>query len=143
VTAVGLPAVYVPLPIGNGEQRLNALPVIKAGGGMLIADAELTPGFVAEQVAGLLTDEARLTAMTAAAVLVGHPEAARQVARVALDVALQARDGKHASKRRGALDARRGIKRRSALEVARAAREARRGKKRRNALEVSRLERRR
>jgi UDP-N-acetylglucosamine--N-acetylmuramyl-(pentapeptide) pyrophosphoryl-undecaprenol N-acetylglucosamine transferase len=26
VSAVGLPAVYVPLPIGNGEQRLNALP---------------------------------------------------------------------------------------------------------------------
>ncbi len=143
VTAVGLPAVYVPLPIGNGEQRLNALPVIKAGGGMLIADAELTPGFVAEQVAGLLTDEARLTAMTAAAVLVGHPEAARQVARVALDVAREARDRKLASKRRGATDARRGRKRRSALEVARAAREARRGKKRRSPLEVSRLERRR
>ncbi len=31
VTAVGLPAVYVPLPIGNGEQRLNALPVVNAG----------------------------------------------------------------------------------------------------------------
>ena len=29
VTAVGLPAVYVPLPIGNGEQRLNALPVVR------------------------------------------------------------------------------------------------------------------
>jgi UDP-N-acetylglucosamine--N-acetylmuramyl-(pentapeptide) pyrophosphoryl-undecaprenol N-acetylglucosamine transferase len=28
VSAVGLPAVYVPLPIGNGEQRLNALPVV-------------------------------------------------------------------------------------------------------------------
>ena len=33
VTAVGLPAVYIPLPIGNGEQRLNALPVVNAGGG--------------------------------------------------------------------------------------------------------------
>ena len=57
VTAVGLPAVYVPLPIGNGEQRLNALPVVNAGGGMLIADADLTPGFVADQVAGLLNDD--------------------------------------------------------------------------------------
>ena len=34
VSAVGLPAVYVPLPIGNGEQRLNALPVVNAGGGL-------------------------------------------------------------------------------------------------------------
>ena len=44
VTAVGLPAVYVPLPIGNGEQRLNALPVVDAGGGLIVADADLTPG---------------------------------------------------------------------------------------------------
>ena len=48
VSAVGLPAVYVPLPIGNGEQRLNALPVVNAGGGMLVDDADLTPDFVAE-----------------------------------------------------------------------------------------------
>ena len=80
VTAVGLPAIYVPLPIGNGEQRLNALPVVNAGGGMVVADADLTPGFVADQVAALLNDAPRLAAMTKAAALVGHPEAARQVA---------------------------------------------------------------
>jgi UDP-N-acetylglucosamine--N-acetylmuramyl-(pentapeptide) pyrophosphoryl-undecaprenol N-acetylglucosamine transferase len=96
VTAVGLPAVYVPLPIGNGEQRLNALPVVEAGGGMLIADADLTPEFIADQVARLLTDETRLAAMTTAAALVGHPDAARQVARVALDVARAARDARNA-----------------------------------------------
>jgi UDP-N-acetylglucosamine--N-acetylmuramyl-(pentapeptide) pyrophosphoryl-undecaprenol N-acetylglucosamine transferase len=104
VTAVGLPAVYVPLPIGNGEQRLNALPVVNAGGGLLVADADLTPGFVADQVAPLLNDAPRLAAMTKAAALVGHPEAARQVAQVALDVARAARDGKRAEKRRRALD---------------------------------------
>jgi UDP-N-acetylglucosamine--N-acetylmuramyl-(pentapeptide) pyrophosphoryl-undecaprenol N-acetylglucosamine transferase len=96
VTAVGLPAIYVPLPIGNGEQRLNALPVVDAGGGMVVADADLTPGFVADQVAALLNDARRLAAMTAAATLVGHPEAARQVAQVALDVARAGRAGKRA-----------------------------------------------
>ena len=94
VTAVGLPAIYVPLPIGNGEQRLNALPVVNAGGGEVVADADLTPGLVAEHVAALLNDAPRLAAMTKAAALVGHPEAARQVAQVALDVARAARDGK-------------------------------------------------
>jgi UDP-N-acetylglucosamine--N-acetylmuramyl-(pentapeptide) pyrophosphoryl-undecaprenol N-acetylglucosamine transferase len=96
VTAVGLPAIYVPLPIGNGEQRLNALPVVDAGGGMVVADADLTPGFVADQVAALLNDAPRLAAMTTAATLVGHPEAARHVAQVALDVARAARAGKRA-----------------------------------------------
>ena len=49
VSAVGLPAIYVPLPIGNGEQRLNALPVVNAGGGMVVPDAVLTPDLVATQ----------------------------------------------------------------------------------------------
>ena len=87
VTAVGLPAVYVPLPIGNGEQRLNALPVVEAGGGLIVDDADLTPNFVADTVAGLLTDSSRLQAMTAAAALAGHRDAAQRVAEVALDVA--------------------------------------------------------
>jgi len=30
-----VPAVYVPLPIGNGEQRFNAQPVVQAGGGLM------------------------------------------------------------------------------------------------------------
>lgn len=87
VSAVGLPAIYVPLPIGNGEQRLNALPVVNAGGGMLVADAALTPLLVAERAAGLLGDPPRLAAMTAAAAQVGHRDAARRVAQAALDVA--------------------------------------------------------
>ena len=87
VSAVGLPAVYVPLPIGNGEQRLNALPVVDAGGGLLVDDADLTPEFIAREVVGLLGDPVRLAAMTAAADRVGHRDAAQRVAEVAVEVA--------------------------------------------------------
>ncbi|OAN27405.1 UDP-N-acetylglucosamine--N-acetylmuramyl-(pentapeptide) pyrophosphoryl-undecaprenol N-acetylglucosamine transferase [Mycolicibacterium iranicum] len=87
VSAVGLPAVYVPLPIGNGEQRLNALPVVEAGGGILVDDRSLTSEFVAGAVSDLLGDEVGISAMTAAAVRAGHPDAARRVAQIALDVA--------------------------------------------------------
>jgi UDP-N-acetylglucosamine--N-acetylmuramyl-(pentapeptide) pyrophosphoryl-undecaprenol N-acetylglucosamine transferase len=93
VSAVGLPAVYVPLPIGNGEQRLNALPVVRAGGGLLVDDQDLTPSYVAHTVANLLTDGPRLTAMTAAAALVGHRDAAERVAEVALAVGRARRRG--------------------------------------------------
>lgn len=65
--AVGLPAVYVPLPHGNGEQRLNAAPVVAAGGGLLIEDAAFDAEAVRTTVTGLLTDPARLSAMAAAA----------------------------------------------------------------------------
>ena len=92
VTDVGLPAVYVPLPIGNGEQRLNALPVVTAGGGLIVDDADLTPSFVADTVTSLLNDAGRLQAMTAAAALAGHRDAAQRVAEVALDVARSSRN---------------------------------------------------
>jgi UDP-N-acetylglucosamine--N-acetylmuramyl-(pentapeptide) pyrophosphoryl-undecaprenol N-acetylglucosamine transferase len=71
LTAVGLPAVYVPLPIGNGEQRFNAADVVAAGGGMLVDDAELTPGWVDLTLAPLVVDHDRLEAMAAAAAGVG------------------------------------------------------------------------
>jgi UDP-N-acetylglucosamine--N-acetylmuramyl-(pentapeptide) pyrophosphoryl-undecaprenol N-acetylglucosamine transferase len=94
VTDVGLPAVYVPLPIGNGEQRLNALPVVEAGGGLLVDDADLTPPFVADTVTTLLNDGARLQQMTAAAALAGHRDAAQRVAEIVLDVARSSRTGR-------------------------------------------------
>jgi UDP-N-acetylglucosamine--N-acetylmuramyl-(pentapeptide) pyrophosphoryl-undecaprenol N-acetylglucosamine transferase len=87
VSAVGLPAVYVPLPIGNGEQRLNALPVVEAGGGVLVSDADFTPAYIGTEVVRMLADGARLAAMTASAAGVGHRDAARRVAEIVLDVA--------------------------------------------------------
>jgi UDP-N-acetylglucosamine--N-acetylmuramyl-(pentapeptide) pyrophosphoryl-undecaprenol N-acetylglucosamine transferase len=99
VSAVGLPAIYVPLPIGNGEQRLNALPVVEAGGGVIVADRDLTPETLAHMVIEIASDSGKLAEMTSAAALSGHPDAARQVAQVALDVARQQRSqGRSASR---------------------------------------------
>ena len=67
VTALGLPAAYVPLPIGNGEQKLNAEPVVTAGGGLLVDNADCLPGWVASTLLPLLADAQRLTAMGKAA----------------------------------------------------------------------------
>ncbi|WP_165367423.1 UDP-N-acetylglucosamine--N-acetylmuramyl-(pentapeptide) pyrophosphoryl-undecaprenol N-acetylglucosamine transferase, partial [Phytoactinopolyspora endophytica] len=56
IAAVGLPAVYVPLPHGNGEQRLNAEPTVSAGGGLMVADAELSAAWLTANAVPLLTD---------------------------------------------------------------------------------------
>lgn len=87
VSATGLPAVYVPLPHGNGEQELNARPVVDAGGGILVADANLTSRFVGTDVVDLITDVDRLKQMSAGAAGAGHRDAATAVARIVLDVA--------------------------------------------------------
>ncbi|MGH3546331.1 MAG: undecaprenyldiphospho-muramoylpentapeptide beta-N-acetylglucosaminyltransferase [Mycobacteriales bacterium] len=67
LAAVGLPAVYVPLPWGNGEQRRNALPVVNAGGGLLVTDAALSRQWLIEHVIPLLADSAALVRMSDAA----------------------------------------------------------------------------
>ena len=72
LTAVGLPAVYVPLPIGNGEQRLNAADVVSAGGGVLVDDADLTPEWVEANIVPLITDATRLATMASAAGALGE-----------------------------------------------------------------------
>ncbi len=96
VSAVGLPAVYVPLPHGNGEQALNAGPVVAAGGGVLVPDAELTGERVLAELAPLLTDPARLAAMGAAARGSGHADADVRLARLVLDVGRAGRAAPHA-----------------------------------------------
>jgi UDP-N-acetylglucosamine--N-acetylmuramyl-(pentapeptide) pyrophosphoryl-undecaprenol N-acetylglucosamine transferase len=86
VSGVGLPAIYVPLPIGNGEQRLNAKPVVDVGGGVLIDNAEMTTDWVRSNVPQLLHDRERLTAMSTAATGVIRTDADDRLARIILDV---------------------------------------------------------
>jgi len=70
--AVGMPAVYVPLPYGNGEQRRNALPVVEAGGGILVDDSELSPDWIERTIIPLAHDRPRLAGMSAAAASYGR-----------------------------------------------------------------------
>ena len=87
VATVGLPAVFVPLPIGNGEQALNAAPVVQAGGALLVDDVALTQQWVATAVPDLLLDEDRLRAMSRAAAGLLPADADKAVAEMALRAA--------------------------------------------------------
>jgi UDP-N-acetylglucosamine--N-acetylmuramyl-(pentapeptide) pyrophosphoryl-undecaprenol N-acetylglucosamine transferase len=71
IAALGLPAVFVPYPIGNGEQRFNALPLVNAGAAVLVSDAEFTTEWMRKNVIPLVTDAARLGSMADAAGALG------------------------------------------------------------------------
>src|SRR5713101_3733964 len=71
LTAVGLPAAYVPLPHGNGEQRLNALPIERAGGGLIVDDAALSPRWICEVLLPVMLDTPLVAGMSAAASRLG------------------------------------------------------------------------
>jgi UDP-N-acetylglucosamine--N-acetylmuramyl-(pentapeptide) pyrophosphoryl-undecaprenol N-acetylglucosamine transferase len=85
LAAVGLPAVYVPLPIGNGEQALNARPVVAAGGALLVDDAALDAGWIREHVLPLLLDKERLVDMGTRAARLGHRDADLALAELVLE----------------------------------------------------------
>lgn len=80
LAAVGLPALYVPYPIGNGEQRLNADPVVAAGGGFVVDDADLNSETLLARVIPLLRDQGQVDDMGRRAAAYGIPDAASRLA---------------------------------------------------------------
>jgi UDP-N-acetylglucosamine--N-acetylmuramyl-(pentapeptide) pyrophosphoryl-undecaprenol N-acetylglucosamine transferase len=86
LTAVGLPAAYVPLPHGNGEQRLNAVPIEAAGGGLIVADADLTPDWIIGTLLPILLDAELVAAMSKAAAGTGNKHADDALAHEIIDL---------------------------------------------------------
>jgi UDP-N-acetylglucosamine--N-acetylmuramyl-(pentapeptide) pyrophosphoryl-undecaprenol N-acetylglucosamine transferase len=91
LAAVGLPAAYVPYPVGNGEQRFNAMPTVAAGGGLLVDDADLTPAWLLSEVVPRITDPDTLQVMSRAAAMSGSRDADVVLARRVLTVAAEHR----------------------------------------------------
>jgi UDP-N-acetylglucosamine--N-acetylmuramyl-(pentapeptide) pyrophosphoryl-undecaprenol N-acetylglucosamine transferase len=91
LTAVGLPAAYVPLPIGNGEQEIIARPVVAAGGGLMVADANCTPDWVRDTLTPLLEDPQRLATMGAAAESSGRRDADEKLVDLVLEAVRERR----------------------------------------------------
>ena len=79
ISALGVPAIYVPYAVGNGEQRLNAASAIDAGAAIIIDDAHLTADAIRDHVVPLLTDGERIAAMSAAADRTGTREGVANV----------------------------------------------------------------
>lgn len=87
VAAVGLPAAFVPLPIGNGEQARNAHGVVEVGGALLIDDASLTPTWIDNVVVSLIRNGPRLEAMSKAASGLVPRDADKALAQMVIDAA--------------------------------------------------------
>lgn len=67
LSALALPAIYVPYAVGNGEQRLNAASSVDAGAAIIIDDADFTPETVRRVIVPLLEDDEKRSAMQKAA----------------------------------------------------------------------------
>ncbi len=81
LAAVGRPAILVPLPHAiDDHQSANARALAEAGGATVMAQVGFTPEALAEVLERLLADPSALDTMAAAAIRVGHGEAAATLA---------------------------------------------------------------
>ena len=91
ISAVGLPAVLVPLPHGNGEQALNAQALVAAGGALTVADPLFTADWISERLIPLLADPAALDTMSRASAALGIRDADQRMAAFILEASGRSR----------------------------------------------------
>jgi UDP-N-acetylglucosamine--N-acetylmuramyl-(pentapeptide) pyrophosphoryl-undecaprenol N-acetylglucosamine transferase len=85
VAAAGKPAIFVPFPrAADDHQRRNAEALVEAGAAVLIPEAELTAANLVKTVGELLADKDKLGRMAAAAHGLSHPNAAQDIAGMAV-----------------------------------------------------------
>lgn len=71
LTAIGVPALYLPYSVGNGEQALNLKTVVGVGGGIAQSDGAFDRDYVARELVPLLSSSKRLKEMAKAAKSIG------------------------------------------------------------------------
>ncbi len=88
LSAIGRPAILVPLPHAlDQDQMANATVLEKAGGAIRLSQADFTPDRLAAEITRLAADPARLAAMAAAARSAGTLDAAERLAALVMRVA--------------------------------------------------------
>src|SRR5262249_31323807 len=88
ITAAGKPAVFVPFPrAADDHQKRNAEALEKAGAAVMLEESKLNRETLIDTVTALFADPARLTQMEKAASKLAHPNAARDIADIAVKLA--------------------------------------------------------
>jgi len=87
LAGLGVPAVFVPYPVGNGEQELNARDSVIAGGAIVCADRDFSPEWIRTSLIPLLGDATRRAEMASRAANAGIRDGADRLAAMVLAVA--------------------------------------------------------
>ncbi len=88
VAAAGRPAIFIPLPTAaDDHQRHNAAALADTNAARLLPQSELTSGRLAQEIAELLANPPLLAQMSQAARKLAHPDAAAEIAHIALRAA--------------------------------------------------------
>ena len=88
ITAAGKPAIFVPFKLAADDHQLkNAQALESAGAARLIPEMQLNPERLSTVVAEMLNDPAALNTMSEKARSLAHPNAGKEIAELAADIA--------------------------------------------------------
>ena len=87
LSAVGAAAILVPGSFGAGHQIRTAEAMARAGAAVVVPEADLETGRLADTILALLDDRERLASMRQASLARGRPDAAGDIARLAIRLA--------------------------------------------------------
>lgn len=88
-SALGIPAIYIPFAVGNGEQVKNVSALINDGGGEMILDNELNGQILASRIKEIILNKDKLSKMSQAAIKHGKIDADVTLAKSAIKIAHQ------------------------------------------------------
>ena len=90
LAVMGLPAIFIPYPHATDDhQTANAMSLVEKGAALLIHDDEMTAQSITDSVFRCLTSEPLLHQMTEAMKTFARPQAADDIAEIALSIAKQ------------------------------------------------------
>ena len=91
LAGLGIPAVFVPYPVGNGEQELNARDSVEASAAIICLDKDFSPQWVRESLLPLLGDAPRRDAMTRSATSAGIRDGAERLTEMVFSAVRESR----------------------------------------------------
>ena len=90
VSVIGRPAIFVPLAAAiRDEQTANAKQLVDTGAATMIAEADFTSAHVADQMTVILNNPDHATAMAAAALACGKPDATARLVELVENLAVK------------------------------------------------------
>jgi UDP-N-acetylglucosamine--N-acetylmuramyl-(pentapeptide) pyrophosphoryl-undecaprenol N-acetylglucosamine transferase len=90
IASWGIPAILVPIPEDiSHDQTENAFSYARAGAAVVIEQRNLTPHILSAEIDRLVQDKAKLGQMSAAAKTYARPAAARKIATIIIETALE------------------------------------------------------
>jgi len=85
LTALGVPALFIPYPVGNGEQRYNVAQLVESEAALMVEDRDFDAEFINRELIPILSSKKKLSEMGRKMESFGKLDATEKLVKMALE----------------------------------------------------------